>query len=183
MTSFADCGTPLTLLTRIIGGTAAAGGAYPWQAAVQRGDGSFCGGVIIDARHVLTAAHCTARSAEGPGSRGLSCWLFAPAHANCSPLCHDCTCCVTCMSDVIRHAHAHRHALYTRTNTLHTHKHTHTPYARTHRHTPYTHAPPVSLSSPGCYRKRLLAAAPPTQWESAPMTCRQPLHLGLECRR
>ncbi|XP_025115781.1 trypsin-like isoform X2 [Pomacea canaliculata] len=69
-----DCGTPLTLLTRIIGGTAAAGGAYPWQAAVQRGDGSFCGGVIIDARHVLTAAHCTVSGATytvGVGSNDL----------------------------------------------------------------------------------------------------------------
>ena len=45
-------------VSRIIGGTSAVRDEFPWQMAVQRTDGAFCGGVLIDNKHVLTAAHC-----------------------------------------------------------------------------------------------------------------------------
>ncbi|GAK57775.1 peptidase S1 and S6 chymotrypsin/Hap [Candidatus Vecturithrix granuli] len=50
--------------TRIIGGVVAADGAWPWMAALvdryedPRPYGQFCGGALIHANWVLTAAHC-----------------------------------------------------------------------------------------------------------------------------
>ncbi|XP_021948440.2 trypsin-1 isoform X1 [Folsomia candida] len=44
---------------RIIGGSDALGGEYPWTVSLQSKEGShFCGGVILDRHHILTAAHC-----------------------------------------------------------------------------------------------------------------------------
>ncbi|MCB0194580.1 MAG: trypsin-like serine protease [Anaerolineae bacterium] len=57
---------------QIVGGQPAAPGEYPWQAAlVSAGTsnpqfGQFCGGSLIDAEWVLTAAHCTV--GETPGN-------------------------------------------------------------------------------------------------------------------
>lgn len=47
--------------TRIIGGSPAAAGQFPWQVAVQfrtSAGNFFCGGSLIDPSWVLTAAHC-----------------------------------------------------------------------------------------------------------------------------
>lgn len=56
-------GAPSTesLQNRIVGGTKAEPGEFPYQVRLNirsRRGSSLCGGVIIDQRHILTAAHC-----------------------------------------------------------------------------------------------------------------------------
>jgi secreted trypsin-like serine protease len=47
-------------LSRIVGGTVAPNHAYPWMVALETRDGfQFCGGTLITATKVLTAAHCS----------------------------------------------------------------------------------------------------------------------------
>lgn len=43
---------------RIIGGEEAVANEYPWMVGLYRGGRLYCGGALITARHVLTAAHC-----------------------------------------------------------------------------------------------------------------------------
>ncbi|XP_051861745.1 venom serine protease Bi-VSP-like isoform X3 [Drosophila albomicans] len=57
------CGEPnLVSFRKIVGGDEAMKGAYPWIALLGYGDSSLsifkCGGTLITARHVVTAAHC-----------------------------------------------------------------------------------------------------------------------------
>lgn len=50
-----------TIQNRIVGGTKAEPGEFPYQVRLNirsRRGSSLCGGVIIDQRHILTAAHC-----------------------------------------------------------------------------------------------------------------------------
>lgn len=54
------CGRSTSKINRIVGGTDASFGQFPWQAFVQVG-GSRCGGALISSRHVVTAGHCVAR--------------------------------------------------------------------------------------------------------------------------
>lgn len=43
---------------RIINGTAVAFGTYPWMVSLQDSTGHYCGGTLIDANTIITAAHC-----------------------------------------------------------------------------------------------------------------------------
>lgn len=62
------CGRSSThRISRIVGGTDASFGQFPWQAFVQVG-GSRCGGALVGPKHVVTAGHCVARSQHTPTS-------------------------------------------------------------------------------------------------------------------
>ncbi|PBP24814.1 serine endopeptidase [Diplocarpon rosae] len=43
----------------IVGGSAASAGQFPYQLALLHGGSLFCGGVLLNAKTVLTAAHCS----------------------------------------------------------------------------------------------------------------------------
>lgn len=43
----------------IVGGSAAVAGQFPYQVAILHGGSLFCGGVLINANTILTAAHCS----------------------------------------------------------------------------------------------------------------------------
>lgn len=51
------CGRSTIARRRIVGGTDAGFGVYPWQALIQIGT-SRCGGALIGRQHVITAGHC-----------------------------------------------------------------------------------------------------------------------------
>ncbi|XP_017494167.1 PREDICTED: serine protease 33-like, partial [Rhagoletis zephyria] len=62
-----QCGKSATRISRIVGGSDASFGQWPWQAFVQVG-GSRCGGALVGPAHVVTAGHCVARSQHNPSS-------------------------------------------------------------------------------------------------------------------
>ncbi|CAL1278303.1 unnamed protein product [Larinioides sclopetarius] len=61
-----DCGSSIFAHNRVIGGQKSEKGSWPWMAVILRvkrnGSKRYdCGGVLVTARHVITAAHCVVK--------------------------------------------------------------------------------------------------------------------------
>jgi trypsin len=60
--TFPDDTTPVD---DIVGGTAASSGEFPFIVSLQQSGSHFCGGSLLNANTVITAAHCSVSSATG----------------------------------------------------------------------------------------------------------------------
>ncbi|XP_072254423.1 transmembrane protease serine 2 [Pyxicephalus adspersus] len=68
-----DCGiSSKTVSSRIVGGTAAQNGEWPWQVSLQASTKHVCGGSIITQDWILTAAHCVEGSYSYPSQWRVS---------------------------------------------------------------------------------------------------------------
>ena len=52
-----ECGMAKMSKRRVVGGSSAGFGTFPWQALI-RIKSSRCGGALVGPRHVVTAGHC-----------------------------------------------------------------------------------------------------------------------------
>lgn len=53
-----ECGRRPGFNTRIVGGNVSRPGQFPWQASLHLSAEHLCGGSIVTARWIVTAAHC-----------------------------------------------------------------------------------------------------------------------------
>ena len=53
-----SCGVSQVAQSRIVGGSSATRGAWPWQVALYRRNVFTCGGSLINPEWIVTAAHC-----------------------------------------------------------------------------------------------------------------------------
>ena len=51
---------------KIVGGTIARNGEFPYQVSIRKYGHHFCGGSIIDKQYILTAAHCAVEIPNPP---------------------------------------------------------------------------------------------------------------------
>ena len=58
------CGVPKVATSRVIGGTDAKPGQWPWNVAIWRKGTFVCGGVLINSEFVLTSAACVANGSS-----------------------------------------------------------------------------------------------------------------------
>ncbi|KAL9974015.1 hypothetical protein ACROYT_G020544 [Oculina patagonica] len=58
------CGKATAAGSRVIAGTDATPGEWPWQAKLRTKEGFFCGGSLITPTWVMTAAHCVSGSQD-----------------------------------------------------------------------------------------------------------------------
>lgn len=64
-----DCGVPQVTPLRVIGGEPVFPHSYPWLAAIVFPNGQvLCGGALISASFVITAAHCLLKIRTGPSA-------------------------------------------------------------------------------------------------------------------